>query len=55
MKMTQADFMRQKAEARATLAQLAKLYPGCFDAQGRPIVATLRLPSQPTGTQERST
>lgn len=45
--MTHADFLRVKAEARATMEQLAKLFPGCFHADGRPIVAELRLPTIP--------
>jgi hypothetical protein len=42
--MTRADILRQIAEARASLAQLAKLYPGCFDKHGKPIVASARFP-----------
>ena len=37
-------FMRQFALARRQARRLAKLYPECFDKDGRAIVATLRLP-----------
>lgn len=33
--MTRADFMRQAAEARKTMQELARLFPGCFTADGR--------------------
>lgn len=49
--MTLNQIVRQIAEARRAMEQIAKLYPGCFDAQGRPIVATLRLPPHPTTTR----
>ena len=41
---TQADFIRIQREARQTMEQLARLYPGAFDKNGKPIVATLSLP-----------
>lgn len=41
--MTRADFIRQKAEARSTMAALAKLLPEAFKKDGRPIVAEARL------------
>lgn len=40
----QADFIRIQREARQTMEQLAKLYPGAFDKNGKPIVATLTFP-----------
>lgn len=43
--MTRKQILRQIAKARRNVRRLAKLYPGCFDEQGRPIVATLRLPA----------
>jgi hypothetical protein len=43
--MTRAQLLRQLREARRTMRQLAKMYPGAFDARGRPIVAVLRLPA----------
>lgn len=42
--MTRAQILAQIADARRQMQQLAKLYPGCFDKQGRPIVAVARLP-----------
>lgn len=42
--MTAQDFKRIQAEARKTMKILAKLYPACFDKNGKPIVATLRFP-----------
>ena len=42
--MTRAQLLYQKREVRKLFKQLAKLYPGAFDKQGRPLVATLRLP-----------
>lgn len=42
--MTRADFLRIQAECRKSMQKLARLYPGCFDANGKPIVATLTLP-----------
>lgn len=41
--MTQADFARQQQEARAFFAALAKLMPGAFRPDGKPLVAELRL------------
>ena len=35
---------RQKREIRQQFKALSKLYPGCFDKHGKPVVATLRLP-----------
>lgn len=43
--MTLEQIKRQQREARKTMRQLAKLYPGAFDSKGKPIVATLRLSS----------
>jgi hypothetical protein len=42
--MTKEDFLRVQAEARKTMEQLQKLYPSCFDKDGKPIVATLTFP-----------
>jgi len=44
--MTLADILRHKAEARKTMEQLAKLYPGAFTKDAKPIVATLRWPER---------
>jgi len=44
MTMTRADFIRQAAEARKTMQELARLFPGCFHADGRAIVASAHLP-----------
>lgn len=44
--MTRAQLLRQIADARRQMRQLAKLYPSCFDKQCRPIVAVARLPLQ---------
>jgi len=44
--VTLADILRIQRQARADLAALAKLYPGAFDKQGRPLVATLRWPAK---------
>lgn len=41
--MTREDFTRQAAEARKTMQGLARLFPDCFHADGRPIVAEARL------------
>jgi hypothetical protein len=38
--MTLADILKQQADARAMMQQLAKMYPHCFDSRGRPIVAS---------------
>ena len=43
--ITREAILRQIAEARASLAQLAKLYPGCFDKHGKPLVASARFPT----------
>jgi hypothetical protein len=40
-------FMRQFALARRQVARLAKLYPDCFDKNGRAVVATLSFPAKP--------
>lgn len=53
MTMTRADFIRQAAEARKTMGELARLFPGCFHADGRAIVAEARL-LPPLQTQARS-
>lgn len=45
MTMTRADFIRQAAEARKTMQELARLFPGCFHPDGRAIVASARLPT----------
>lgn len=42
--MSPADIARMKAEIRKEWRALAKVYPGAFDKNGRPLVATLRLP-----------
>lgn len=42
-----AGFMRQFVEARETMRRLYEQFPECFDADGRPIVAELRLPTSP--------
>jgi hypothetical protein len=47
--MTRDQILRQIREARRTMRQLAKLYPGAFDKQGRPIVAVLRWPKSGAG------
>jgi hypothetical protein len=49
VKLTLADILRVQREARETMRQLAKLYPGAFDKNGKPLVATLRLPAPTTG------
>lgn len=41
--MTREDFFRIQAEARATMQALAKIYPGAFTPDGKPIVAEARL------------
>lgn len=51
--MTRADLLRAAAEARATMKQLAKLFPGCFHADGRPIVAEARLLPPLSTTKEQ--
>lgn len=38
---------RQIAEARKTMDQLRKLYPGAFDENGKAIVATAHFPRIP--------
>jgi len=48
--MSRADFLKQAAEARKTMQELAKLFPGCFHSDGRPIIAELRWPSYPRTT-----
>jgi len=35
---------RQKRQIRKDFKALAKLYPGCFDERGKPVVAVLSLP-----------
>mgnify|MGYP001227098927 CR=1 FL=1 len=40
---------RQQREIREQFGVLAKLYPGCFDKSGKPIVVELRLPAQGKG------
>ena len=42
--MTRADFIRAQAEARKTMQELARLFPGCFDANGKAIVASAHFP-----------
>ena len=37
-------FLAQFAKARREVAKLRKLYPDCFDAQGRAIVAVAAFP-----------
>lgn len=41
--MTNAEFLKQKALARKTMKQLAKIMPGAFDKNGRALVATLTM------------
>lgn len=55
MSMTRAQILAQIAEARASMAALRKLYPGCFDKDGRPLVATLSMPrhSESSNQQEK--
>jgi hypothetical protein len=42
--MTQSGLLRQVAEARKTVQELARLHPSCFDSEGHPIVASAHLP-----------
>lgn len=42
--MTRDDILRQIAEARQSMQELARLYPGCFTADGKPIVASAHFP-----------
>lgn len=42
--MTRDDLLSMQAECRAAMLELARLFPACFHADGRPIVAELRLP-----------
>lgn len=51
--MTREQILAQMADARRQMERLAKLYPGCFDANGKPIVASARLPV-PTAKGGRS-
>lgn len=52
--MTRADFIRQAAEARKTMQELARLFPGCFTADGRAVVAEARLlPTLPAPVKEQ--
>lgn len=39
---------RMQADIRRDFKALAKIYPGCFDASGKPIVAELRFPTLAT-------
>lgn len=39
--------MRQIEESHKTMQQLAKMFPGCFHADGSPIVASAHLPRLP--------
>lgn len=39
--------LRQAEDAAKTMAALAKLLPGCFHADGTPIVASAYLPRLP--------
>lgn len=43
--LTRDQLLKQQADIRRNFAELARLYPGCFDANGKPIVATLRPPT----------
>lgn len=53
--ITRAQIMRQIQESHDTMLALAKLFPGCFHADGRPIVAVARMPRLPdTTTKEQS-
>jgi hypothetical protein len=45
MAMTREQLLRQQRMARKSMAKLAKLYPGAFDKDNKPIVATLQLPT----------
>jgi hypothetical protein len=42
--MTYEQIMRQIREAQKSMAILAKLYPGCFDANGKAIMASASFP-----------
>ena len=37
--LTRKKLLKQISEAQRNIRRLAKLYPGCFDAEGRPLVA----------------
>ena len=41
---TKPALLRQMREARRDMERLAKMYPACFDRNGKPLVATLHLP-----------
>lgn len=51
--MTREDFLRQAAKARETMEVLAKLFPGCFHPDGRPIVASAHFPRLPQTNSEK--
>ena len=38
--LTKQDILRVQKECRDSMKQLAKLYPGAFDRNGKPLVAT---------------
>lgn len=40
------SFRAQQAAARREFKQLAKLFPGAFDKNGKPLVATLTFPGK---------
>lgn len=50
--MTREQLLRQIESARRQMQELAKLYPGCFDKRGRPLVAVARLPLPKDDTHE---
>jgi hypothetical protein len=45
--VTRADFIRQQRECRATMRELAKLFPDAFDKNGKAIVAVAAFPRVP--------
>lgn len=42
--ITREQLMRQIEESHKTMQELAKMFPGCFHPDGRPIVAVACLP-----------
>lgn len=42
--MSPEKLTRMQADIRRDFKALAKIYPACFDAKGKPTVAVLRLP-----------
>lgn len=45
--VTREQLMRQIEESHKTMQELRKLFPGCFHADGRAIVASAHLPRLP--------